>query len=43
MDTDNFNVQDIYKNNAEDVETRFELDRPMPKEKKSEGYQVNER
>ena len=38
MDTDNFNVQDIYKNIAEDVETRFELDRPMPKEKKSEGY-----
>ena len=42
MDTDNFIVNvktdDIYKEIAEDVETRFdtsnyELDRPLPKEK----------
>ena len=44
MDTDSFIVhvktEDIYKNDAEDVEKRFDtsnvqLDRPLPKEKKS--------
>ena len=43
MDTDSFIVhvktEDIYKNDAEDVEKRFDtsnvqLDRPLPKEKK---------
>ena len=37
MDTDSFIVyvktNDIYKNNPEDVDTRFELDRPLPKGK----------
>ena len=42
MDTDNFTAQDIYKNIAEDFETRFdnsnsELDKAVPKGKKSEG------
>ena len=50
MDTGSFIVyiktDDIYKDIAEDAETRFnagnyELDKPLPKEKKS--YWINER
>ena len=50
MDTDNFIVhaktEDIYKNDAEDVERRFDtsnvqLDRPFPKKKKVLGLMKN--
>ena len=52
MDKDCFIVylktDDIYKEIAQDVETRFdtsdyELDRPLPKGKKLKGYWFNER
>ena len=52
MDTDSFIVyiktDDIYKDIAEDVETRFdtsnyELDRLLPKAKKQKSHWINER
>ena len=52
MDTDSFIVHvktnDIYKDIAEDVETRFdtsnfELDRPLPKGKNKKSNWINER
>ena len=52
MDTDSFIVciktGDIYKDIAEDVDTRFdtsnyELDRLLPKEKKQKSNCINER
>ena len=52
MDTDSFIVyiktEDIYKDIAEDVETRFdtsnyELDRPLPKGKNKNSDWINER
>ena len=49
MNTDSFivyiNTDDIYKDNAEDVETSFDyqLDRPLPKAKKSESNWINEK
>ena len=52
MNTDRFilyiKTNDIYKDIAEDVEKRFdnsnfELDRPLPKEKKSKSNRINVR
>ena len=52
MDTDNFIVyiktDDIYKDIAEDVKTRFdtsnyELNRPFPKGKNKKSIQINKR
>ena len=52
MDTDNFVVHiktdDIYKNIAQDFETRFdtsifELDRPLSKGKNKKSNSINER
>ena len=49
MNADSFivyiNSDDIYKDIAEDVETSFDyqLDRPLPKAKKSESNWINEK
>ena len=52
MDADSFNVyiktDDVYKDIGEDVEARFdtsnyELDRPLPKEKKLKSNWINKR
>ena len=52
MDADSFiytkKTDDVYKDIAEDVETRFdtsdyELDRPLPKRKKTKSNWINER